>query len=360
MTTPLYELINLETKSDMLNNSDMYVLTYTTDGVFNVLNVASDHPNYEKIADCMLRLVDAYDWYEDFADDDCEDCTCKTKISDIISEIVSLNNIGGEVSSRITDALEELPGLDGRLTVSGSTVYMDCEPIHPALENHIIRLMRSDEHKNNTEAWTSFIKFMEKLYANPDADVRWQLYGWLEYMNEHTSGFTLTESGNIIGYKGCAGSIEEPTSINTGTAFVNGVKHTGSIPNPIGAVVAMPRSEVQNDPSVGCSSGLHVGTYDYASSWSRGVLLHVEVDPRDIVSVPTECEAQKMRVCRYRVVDVCEGPDNTPLYESMEAEGCFCGDEDCDDCCDTPRIKLTVNGEQSSVDVTELFNFLFK
>lgn len=45
------------------------------------------------------------------------------------------------------------------------------------------------------------------------------------------------------------------------------------------------------------------GTEGYAQDYVRvdGVLLTVLVDPPDVVSVPTDSGAQKMRVCRYEV-----------------------------------------------------------
>ncbi len=49
---------------------------------------------------------------------------------------------------------------------------------------------------------------------------------------------------------------------------------------------------------------MHIGSYDYANSWSGddGRLLLVEFDPQDAVSVPTDCDFQKLRVCKYKVV----------------------------------------------------------
>ena len=81
----------------------------------------------------------------------------------------------------------------------------------------------------------------------------------------------------------------------------------------------MARSEVQHDPSVGCHKGLHVGTWDYASSFGRGVVLEVEVDPRDVVSVPTDCGDAKLRCCRYRVRDEIEAPISS-AYRGYEDE----------------------------------------
>jgi hypothetical protein len=42
----------------------------------------------------------------------------------------------------------------------------------------------------------------------------------------------------------------------------------------------------------------------------------VEIDPADVVSIPTDCEFQKLRTCRYKVVAECERPLDELVYES--------------------------------------------
>jgi hypothetical protein len=42
----------------------------------------------------------------------------------------------------------------------------------------------------------------------------------------------------------------------------------------------------------------------------------VEIDPADVVSIPTDCEFQKLRTCRYKVVAEYERPLNEHVYES--------------------------------------------
>ena len=80
---------------------------------------------------------------------------------------------------------------------------------------------------------------------------------------------------------------------------------------------------VENDPQRGCASGLHVGTYEYASSWAGygGVTVSVEVDPRHVRSVPYECSSSKMRVSKYKVLDTITGKTQTAVsYDYDDAE----------------------------------------
>ena len=80
----------------------------------------------------------------------------------------------------------------------------------------------------------------------------------------------------------------------------------------------MPRSEVEWDPSVGCHQGLHVGSWDYAAGFARGAVLTVYVNPRDVVSVPTDCDAAKMRCCRYTIGNVTEVAYTEPVvYDEL-------------------------------------------
>lgn len=237
--------------------------------------------------------------------------------------------------------------LDGRMAVENGHVTIDHDSIDPVLEAHILRLLKDDGTPKECKNWAAFARFVEKLYTNTDEYVRKQLFGWLNYETMTGRGFTLTPDGNFIGYKGCAGTADDPRSINHGSAYVDGVLHRGAIPNKVGSTVEMKRSSVQSDPSVGCSYGLHVGTYDYAKGWAQGILLTVIVDPRDVVSVPVECDAQKIRVCRYKVLDTTEVAYTESTYYAEDGEDgediCpRCGEEifeyceeceTCTDCC---------------------------
>jgi hypothetical protein len=43
-----------------------------------------------------------------------------------------------------------------------------------------------------------------------------------------------------------------------------------------------------------------VGSEEYATSFGQRTVI-VKVNPRDVVSVPLDCDCQKMRVCEYEV-----------------------------------------------------------
>lgn len=250
------------------------------------VSIADDHPRWAK----ALQLVN--------------DLKAKLITADVFAaqfrEVVS-------VEKAITEKFTRLGGiLDGRMSVSSAGVTVDYEPIDPVLESHILRMIEADGTPRDHVNWKAFSKFIENLYANEDPFVRNQLFGWMSFEDLYGTGLTLTEDGCFIGYKGCMGTPEAPESIRTGHAIADGVDYNGHIPNKLGSTVEMPRSEVIADPAIGCGPGLHVGTHKYAKSWARGVLLTVKVNPRDVVSVPVDCAAQKIRTCRYEVIEVVE------------------------------------------------------
>ena len=78
----------------------------------------------------------------------------------------------------------------------------------------------------------------------------------------------------------------------------------------------MPRNYVCDDANIGCSDGFHAGSLDYARHYGNGGhLMVVEIDPRDVVSVPLDCDQQKLRTCKYKVVSHFEKKLEEPMCD---------------------------------------------
>jgi len=146
------------------------------------------------------------------------------------------------------------------------------------------------------------VYFWKKLRKNPSKNSQEMLYGFLE-ANHHP----ITSDGNFIAYK----KVDRQ-----GTKLVD--NYTKNIDNSIGKIVAMPREQVVEDKNQTCSRGLHVAAWQYAQTYSGHVLIEVIVDPTDVVSVPTDYNQQKMRVCRYKVS--CEVGVTSPHTESLKTD----------------------------------------
>lgn len=208
--------------------------------------------------------------------------------------VADLFDIGQAIATSF-DAVSE------RVSYAYGELFFDGDPIQGLLVDHIIRSLEA-----GLQDTSGLVAFLENLSANPNPESVSMLYDWLQANGE----FTIDTDGMLVGYKGVS---SDGKSIHSGKAIVDGEVVTGRIPNYAGSVIEMPRSEVQFDPSIGCHTGLHVGTYEYARSFGQGELLEVRVNPRDVVSVPTDCSAQKLRCCRYTVVAPISDPYDTPV-----------------------------------------------
>lgn len=200
----------------------------------------------------------------------------------------------------------KLAAVSERIRVTDSALLFDGDELKNTLSDHIVRMVREGEE------YTPLVAFLEKIQTNPSPDSVESLYSWLADRE-----FTITQDGDFIAYKGVKVDKDGLSrSILTGKAIVNGVVHDGNIPNPDGAVVEMPRSEVQANSAVGCAPGLHAGTWKYASDFSQGRVLVVKINPRDVVSVPSDCNFQKLRTSRYVVISTVESEYKTTTYRT--------------------------------------------
>lgn len=239
---------------------------------------------------------------------------------DLDFETVS-NELFGLMSpeAKVRQSIEDSYYLSNSLSLVGGKILFGDEVLEETLAEHMLSLLNEDNAPKDEKMWRSYVKFLDNLFQNASEDVRKQLFRWMNYENQAGHAFGITDDGCLVGYKGCEGTILEPMSRFTGHAIVDGVDFNGHIPNKVGSVVQMPRSQVTADPEIGCSYGLHVGTRDYATSWAP-ILILVKVNPRDIVSVPYECDSQKMRVCEYTVIEVTDTSAEHRHYHETEID----------------------------------------
>ena len=146
---------------------------------------------------------------------------------------------------------------------------------------------------------TPITNYIGRLMNNPSSNSVDELYTFLGYRS-----LPITPDGKVLGYKG----VQEDYWSNTGNAdtiVVQGqTNDRHQIYNGVGETIEIQRRSCDDNKDNHCSHGLHIGSYDYANNWasSNGKLLLVEFDPQDAVSVPTDCDFQKLRVSKYKVV----------------------------------------------------------
>lgn len=175
--------------------------------------------------------------------------------------------------------------------------------------------------KNKTIDKTTVENFRKKVNENISPFVKEQLLTWIQYMGL-VEGETLTiaPDGDLIGYKGVTKSPNgKMVSIHSGPGIVNGEKFLNvRLENEPGNIVEIDRDIVDDDPATGCSSGLHIGTFSYASSFADTDVVLCKFDPADVVSVPVDCQAQKVRVCKYEVIDKVKKPIKLGFLDQNE------------------------------------------
>lgn len=139
------------------------------------------------------------------------------------------------------------------------------------------------------------VRFWNNLKENPSFNSRQMLYKFLEH-----NGHPLTEDGCFIAYRGIREDFKD--------------KHTGTMDNSPGQIIAVDRASVDDNPNNTCSHGLHVAAFTYAKSFGPK-LIEVKVNPRDVVAVPTDYNGTKMRVCKFEVLAECAAIIEGPVYK---------------------------------------------
>lgn len=209
----------------------------------------------------------------------------------------------------------------GKVKIVGETILYNNKPLHNSMTNRMIQLLREGQDINH------LVKFLENLMQNQSASSVESAYPFLEH-----HGIPITEDGCFLAKKAVRSDYYD--------------KFSGTILNQPGMVVKMERNQVIDRPSDHCAAGLHVGASSYSGVggwyWSPGnKVLLVKVNPKNIVSCPTDHNFTKLRVCEYEVLCECEeelkrsvysglGVNDTD-YDEDEYDDSDCCEEECDD-----------------------------
>jgi hypothetical protein len=180
---------------------------------------------------------------------------------------------------------------NGNISVSDGEVRYKDEVIH----NHVVG--RVLDFMSEGLPYKPLVRFLDKLMENPSRRAVRELYSFLEHKS-----MPLTPDGNFLAYKGVRDDYTD--------------WHSGKFSNKVGDVNEMARNYVCDDANIGCSYGFHAGSLDYARGYGHGGhLMVVEIDPRDVVSVPLDCEQQKLRTAKYKVVSHFEKKLEEPMCD---------------------------------------------
>lgn len=270
-----------------------YVLTSDILSVFdgpNYVDIGRDHPNFAKVAN-LLSNGGSFE--------EVKELTC------IVSAISSAS--------------------DGKIKVGDGVVYYNGEIVNNAVVDAIF------DYQSMGLPISPIVNFLENLLKNPSKNSIDQLWKFVEHHK-----LPLTEDGCLLAYKAVRSTYMD--------------KYSNTIDNSIGKVITMNRSKISDDPNYHCAAGLHVGGLKYSGpeGWysSNGdICVIVKVNPKDVVCVPHDHDATKVRVCEYEVVkDYCKILKST-VYDCNYDE-CECDEDCCDEYFEefTPEIGSLVSG----------------
>jgi hypothetical protein len=199
---------------------------------------------------------------------------------------------------------------DGLVEIKNGQVTYEGEVVHGSISKRILEFM------SKGLPFQPLVNFLNNLMENPSMQSQKELYDFLEH--EH---LPITEDGHFLAYKAIRNDYMD--------------KYRGTFDNSVGKICKMQRAKVDDDRARGCSDGLHAGALNYVASYgsveSGDRIVIVKINPRDVVSVPSDCNCEKLRTCQYEVVGEYQGELLKPLYSANFTEDEYADYEDDED-----------------------------
>ncbi len=228
---------------------------------------------------------------------------------DELVEAVKYGN-ADQIVSLLDNAKTITEWSDGDFFVVDGVLFYEVQPgireeVQSVISDRIFDMIKEGfDHK-------PMLRFLERLYKNPSYRAINELYNFLEHKH-----LPITPDGYFLAYKAVTNDFKD--------------KHSKTFDNSIGATPEVARRQVDDNCNVGCSYGLHVGTIEYVKGFGSGddKTIICKVDPADVVSVPLDCNEQKVRCCKYEVVGMFEVEFNSAVVDMYSDEGYYDDAED--------------------------------
>ena len=255
--------------------------------------VKSDHPRFAEI--CKLASTDQFD------------------------QILAALDVRSVVDNFLYKSA------NGRFAIEAGTLTFDGEQIHNTLADRMVDMAVLGLDL------TAMENFMVNLFDNPSFRAVTELYSFLE-----AGSLPITSDGHFLAYKKIRDDYTDC--------------HTGRFDNSIGTVVEMKRNQVNENRDITCAEGLHFCSYDYLNQFGGQRVVVLKINPRDVVSIPSDYNDTKGRCCRYEVLREIEdwvgdriegtvsdngwyGSDHDEDFDDEdEVETCWDCEEEIDDC----------------------------
>ncbi|AUE22873.1 membrane integrity protector [Aeromonas phage Ah1] len=164
------------------------------------------------------------------------------------------------------------------IEIKNDTVYFKGMEVGNSVVERIIQSMHEGKP---FEKW---VRFLEKLLANPNKRVVGELFKFLE-----AKDIVVNDKGDVVAYRRVRNDYKD--------------FHSGTVLYKVGTEVKMDRSKC-DESSATCSRGLHLCSKGYLPHFhgGSGKILECTVSPTDIVSIPADYGSSKMRTCKMFVL----------------------------------------------------------
>jgi hypothetical protein len=206
--------------------------------------VSNDHVNYTQIVNAI----------KDGRFDD---------IEDLVNVKKAVENYGG-----------------GLVKIVDGVVHFNNEPMVNVMTDRLLDMMGQGFDIN------PLAKFIENLMQNPSRTAVNELYLFLE-----SGKLPITPDGHFLAYKRVRDNFHDI--------------YTGKFNHAPGSVLEMPRNSVDDKRDNTCSTGFHFCSIKYLPQFGGGNgdrVVIVKINPKDVVSIPSDYNNTKGRTCRYEVV----------------------------------------------------------
>jgi len=222
----------------------------------------------------------------------------------IMERLVGEQYDGIEALLDVSEGIRQMS--DGKVAViDGAIFYNGTEVINP-LTDRILAFMKSDL------PFKPMIKFLDNLMLNPSRTSVQELYIFMEH-----NTLPITDDGCFLAYK----------KVREDFKSFYASKDGSHMDHSVGTKPEMPRNAVDDKRDNVCSDGLHFCSLAYLPQYhgGSGKVIIVKINPKDVVSIPSDYNNAKGRACTYEVIAEHVGGElkeafDKPLYDSNGGE----------------------------------------